>query len=631
MRLKTMVLMGSAALLTSGAVRSSPGGPRVAWNDNREPAGALARGVLTLSLVAQAGEWRPFGADGPGASVLTFGEAGKGLQDPGPLIRVPLGTSIHVTVKNLTGVRLVVHGFSARRVAVMDTLDIPPGEAREARFTPEDAGTFYYWGSVDGIAVNDRILRDAHLNGALIVDPAGAAARAPDRVFVVERWVPDTQPNGNPDFDHELMTLNGRPWPLTERLAFDVGDSVRWRFINVSGDIHPFHLHGFFYRVDGRGDFVRDTVYWPGERRMVVTETMMPGTTMDLAWSPDRPGGWIFHCHFSPHVWPNTGLPPDTEPGKARVAHLLNGYPEMPGMNAEHRGMGGLVLGLYVRPPAGWRPYAGARRTVRLLVQSDSGPGDSLRRFAYVLQEGDRTSAPDAPGSPGPALILHRGEPTRIWVVNHTPEMTQVHWHGLEIESTYDGVGGTSGVGPARAHPIAPGDSFEVLVTPPRAGTFIYHTHFNDLRQLSHGLYGPLIVLDTGTRWNPDSDQVFIVGADAVYDSRLYRIPAGPAPSLRAGVAYRFRLINITLFDAQLTFTLVRNGAPVRWKPLAKDGYTLPPWQAGVTDARQIVSVGETYDFSVQAADTGAMTLEVRQPDGTLVGSQLIRVGKSGP
>jgi FtsP/CotA-like multicopper oxidase with cupredoxin domain len=40
------------------------------------------------------------------------------------------------------------------------------------------------------------------------------------------------------------------------------------------------------------------------------------------------------------------------------------------------------------------------------------------------------------------------------------------------------------------------GDSIVVRFTPPRAGTFMYHSHFNEFQQITSGLYGPLIVLE---------------------------------------------------------------------------------------------------------------------------------------
>lgn len=613
-------LIGLASIVGPTHPRATATIPPIVFNDNRVPGGALARGVLTVALVAQAGEWKPYGSDGGSVPLFVFGEEGQPLQDPGPLLRVTQGTRIHARVRNLTGKPLVVHGLAARRVAVMDSLVVAPGATGEASFVADAPGTYYYWGSTDGEGFEDRMGEDARLNGALIVDPPGPAR--PDRVFVIERWLPDTL------FWHDVFTINGRPWPYDERLTYALGDSIRWRIINASNDVHPLHLHGFYYRVDARGDFAQDTVYWPAQRRMDVTEPVWDGTTMDLVWHADRPGNWIFHCHLNYHVPPNAALPPDTETTPERERHLLEGYPDTHLTDHARYGMGGLVLGVTIRPPAGWRRPDGPRRTLRLLVASDSSPGDGSRRFGYVLQQGNQIPVGEPLREPGPPLILHRGEPTRIWVVNHTPVMTQVHWHGLEIESYYDGVTGFSGAGAQVEPPTTPGDSFEVLVTPPRAGTFIYHTHINDIYQQSHGLYGPLIVLDSGATWHPDTDRIFIVGDDPRYDPVLNGGGALEPLALTAGVRYRFRLINITAGSPGLAFSLVRAGAPVRWQPIAKDGHALPPWQTAVRTARQAVSIGETYDFRVQAPDTGSVTLEVRRGNGSLVASQTIRFGR---
>lgn len=628
MRSSPSVLLATSILITSSTtgrmVRPADPAP-VAFNDNRISAGRLHGGVLSVAMVAAPGDWRPFGADQRGLTIPVFGEEGKPLQDPGPLLRVPLGTRVEVRLRNLTGRPLVVHGLSARRVAVMDSLVLAPGASGIARFIADAEGTYYYWGATHGEDFEHRELDDAHLNGALIVDPVGRRAPAPDRVFVIERNMADTFPDGSPDFFHDLFTFNGRPWPHTERLTYDLGDSVRWRIINATNDVHPLHLHGFFFRVDARGDLARDTIYWRAQQRYAVTEPLWDGTTMDMAWHPDRPGGWIFHCHLNPHVAENTGIGPDTEPLPARIHHLLAGYPMPPGANHAEMAMGGLILGIIVRPPRGWRPYAGTRRTLRLLVQSDSTAADTTRRFGYVLQDGDHAPAPDSVRVPGSAIVLHRGEPTRIWVVNRTPEMTQVHWHGLEIESFYDGVAGLSGMDSAIAPPIQPGDSFEVLVTPPRAGTFIYHTHINDIRQQTHGLYGPLIVLDSGQAWNPDSDRVYTIGNVPGHLAVNGGTTLAPA-TLKVGVPYRFRFINITITSPGIHLRMMRNGAPAQWTPLAKDGRALPPWQRTPVDARQPINIGETYDFGVQSADTGTMSLEVWRADGAiLLTRQLLR------
>ncbi len=98
--------------------------------------------------------------------------------------------------------------------------------------------------------------------------------------------------------------------------------------------------------------------------------------------------------------------------------------------------------------------------------------------------------------------MLTRGEPVTITVVNRTPEPTSVHWHGIELESYFDGVGGWSGDRALLAPVIAPGDSFDARFAPPRAGTFIYHTHFDEIRQEPAGLAGALVVLEPGAPWD---------------------------------------------------------------------------------------------------------------------------------
>jgi FtsP/CotA-like multicopper oxidase with cupredoxin domain len=598
----------------------------IAFNDNRTAAGKMSRGALTVVLEARLGDWYPLGTEHPAVRIFAFGEPGKPLQDPGPLLRVRVGTEIRARVANRTDLTLVVHGLSRRRVTVMDTLVIPPGATEAVRFVADAEGTYYYWASAHGESFEGRQNEDAHLNGALIVDPTGAAPRS-DRVFVMERYIPPGDTSDDAITGYELFTFNGRAWPNTERLTYDVGDSVRWRIINASNDVHPLHLHGFYFRVDARGDVQRDTVYWAAERRMGVTEPVWDGTTMDLAWSPDRPGGWIYHCHLNWHVLPNPSFPLDSEKLPDRIGHVLNGYPNQGMSDHARMGMGGLILGITVRQPAGWRPYAGARRTLRLLVESDSASGDSTRRFGYALQDGD--GAPTQATVPGPAIVLRRGEPTRIWVVNRTAEMTAVHWHGLEIQSFYDGVAGVSGNGNAVEPPIVPGDSLEVLVTPPRAGSFMYHTHVNDIRQESHGLYGPLIVVDSGAAWNPDTDRVFMTGDAPDYEPELNGSRA-PAPiTLRTGVPYRFRLMNITMGGPGLQFALVRkSGATLQWRPLGKDGYAVPVWQAAPRRSVQAVGIGETFDFQVRSRDTTATTLELRTGAGRVLVAQAIRFVK---
>jgi len=121
------------------------------------------------------------------------------------------------------------------------------------------------------------------------------------------------------------------------------------------------------------------------------------------------------------------------------------------------QGMAGLMLGIDVRPAKGRAAVAPhvTRRALRLVVHSDSTRADSLgRRFAGILQEGAREPARDSMQAMSSPMVLHRGEPTTITVVNRSTEPTSIHWHGIELESYYDGVVGLGGMPGSRTPPI---------------------------------------------------------------------------------------------------------------------------------------------------------------------------------
>jgi FtsP/CotA-like multicopper oxidase with cupredoxin domain len=173
-----------------------------------------------------------------------------------------------------------------------------------------------------------------------------------------------------------------------------------------------------------------------------------------------------------------------------------------------------------------------------------------------------------------------------------------VHWHGIELESYSDGVAGWSGAGAHLAPSIEPGDSFVAHLTLPRAGTFIYHTHMNDIEQLTSGLYGGIVVLEPGRRFDPGRDHIFVAGWDSEQAPHL--IVNGdslPAPLvLTPGVPHRFRFVNIGAADA-FPFAIYRDTALVEWRKVARDGADLPATQALTGPSVEWLDVGETADF----------------------------------
>ena len=255
-----------------------------------------------------------------------------------------------------------------------------------------------------------------------------------------------------------------------------------------------------------------------------------------------------------------------------------------------------------------------------MLVRERPATWSAPRAHVFQLQEGATEPPLENARVPGPVLLLNRGEPTDITVVNQLDGETAVHWHGIEIESYYDGVPGWTGQSAQITPAIAPGGTFVAKMTPPRAGTFIYHTHWHDELQISTGLYGAMIVTEPGEPFDPETDKIFMIsrGGPEPAAPVLLNGAAQPFPmKLRAGVNYRFRLINITANNASV-WVSVRDGrtstALANWRAIAKDGADLPARQAVVKPADQRVAVGETYDFEYRREKAGESILEVFLP-----------------
>src|SRR6185295_15311341 len=117
----------------------------------------------------------------PALSIEAFGEASSSLTVPAPLIRVPEGTPIVVSVHNDLDGPLRVNVLCARYGTPCPALDVPPGGDREVRFASGRAGTYHYWATTFGAPVPFR-----ELAGGFIVDPPGAVIA--DRVLVITEW-----------------------------------------------------------------------------------------------------------------------------------------------------------------------------------------------------------------------------------------------------------------------------------------------------------------------------------------------------------------------------------------------------------------------------------------------------------
>ena len=87
---------------------------------------------------------------------------------------------------------------------------------------------------------------------------------------------------------------------------------------------------------------------------------------------------------------------------------------------------------------------------------------------------------------PGPLLRWREGDTVTLRVRNQLDEATSIHWHGIILPATMDGVPGLSFNG------IAPDGLYEYRFKVQQHGTYWYHSHSGFQEQ--RGVYGPLII-----------------------------------------------------------------------------------------------------------------------------------------
>lgn len=91
-------------------------------------------------------------------------------------------------------------------------------------------------------------------------------------------------------------------------------------------------------------------------------------------------------------------------------------------------------------------------------------------------------------GTPGPTIEAVEGDRVRIYVTNRLPEPTTVHWHGMILPNGMDGVAGLN------QRPIPVGETYVYEFVLRYAGTFMYHSHFDEMTQIALGMVGMFVV-----------------------------------------------------------------------------------------------------------------------------------------
>ncbi len=262
-------------------------------------------------------------------------------------------------------------------------------------------------------------------------------------------------------------------------------------------------------------------------------------------------------------------------------------------------------------------PGVGVRRT-RMNAQHD--PQEihvtlEARETEWEIAPGRTVSAWGYQGSvPGPAIVARAGDVLVAHLVNHLPEPTVIHWHGVRLPSGMDGTDVVQ-------TPVQPGESFEYRFVLPDAGTFWYHSHSNETVQIERGLYGALVVHGPD---EPVFDVERVLVLDDVKLDRKGRIADTALFDRHSGREGSVTLINgknepeIQIAAGQIERWRVINASSARYVRLSLGGrpFRVIGADGGLRSAAMIVTdllltPGERVDLAVGPFDDEGATIPI--------------------
>lgn len=250
--------------------------------------------------------------------------------------------------------------------------------------------------------------------------------------------------------------------------------------------------------------------------------------------------------------------------------------------------------------PDATQPYG--NQPAKFVIDKDGAKHFTLTAQQVMWQpvKGQKVLAWTLDGTvPGPVIRATAGDHVRITIVNHLPEATAIHWHGLEVPTDNDGVP------PIGMSPIQPGQSYtyDFTLNEQDAGTHWYHSHYDDQKQVSGGMYGAFLVdprpgspeyTQMQPMMNAQVNELMFVANLGGY----YVINGKSFPDTQPIVVKHGQTVHISLIGADTlamhpmhlhghTFNIVAEDGHMLASPIQKDTLQLAP--------------GETYDITFYA------------------------------
>lgn len=257
---------------------------------------------------------------------------------------------------------------------------------------------------------------------------------------------------------------------------------------------------------------------------------------------------------------------------------------------------------------------------------------DGVKVFHLIAQEVRHEFAPGLIGRcwgfngrvHGPTIEAVEGDRVRIYVTNRLPAPTTVHWHGIHLPSGMDGVSGLT------QRSIEPGETFRYEFTLTQHGTFMYHSHHDEMVQMAMGLMG-MVVIHPRERRTPAPDRDF-----AILLSEWKITPGVERPDPNEMIDFNVLTFNAKVFPATAPL-VVKKGERVRirignlsamnhhpihlhgnsFRVVETDGGQIP--EAGQwPETTVLVPVGSTRTIEFVAAHAGDWALHCHMSHHTM-------------
>jgi FtsP/CotA-like multicopper oxidase with cupredoxin domain len=194
---------------------------------------------------------------------------------------------------------------------------------------------------------------------------------------------------------------------------------------------------------------------------------------------------------------------------------------------------------------------------------------------------------------PGPEIRVTEGDNVRVVVTNEMNESTAVHFHGLLVPNSMDGVPYVT------QPPIKPGETFVYEFPIRNAGSHMYHSHHNAAEQVTRGLLGAFVVEPKDKSREPvtDADYTLILNDSALgFTINGKEFPYTQPIIARLGDKIRIRYMN----EGLMIHPMHLHGIPQM--VFAKDGFNLPvPFMCDTLN----IAPGERWDVLVDCTEPG--------------------------